>query len=112
MSDIQELAPATEGSSYPFAVALTDSTGAAMTPTSCSWTLIDKNGAVINSRLNVSMPPATSMPVVLLSADLQCIDSDFNIRILTIKAVYTSSYGSGLTLNKEYLIPIIPLAGA
>jgi hypothetical protein len=109
---IEELTAATEGSAYPFAVALTDSAGSALSPTTCTWTLLDQYGAVVNSRLNVAMTPATSMPVVLLSADLVCADSDYNARILTIKATYTSSYGVGLTLNKEYLIPVSPLQGA
>jgi hypothetical protein len=110
--DITELEAATEGSSYPVSVSMTDSAGSAMTPSSCTWSLYNQSGAVVNSRLNVTMTPSTAMTIVLLAADLDASDSDYNCRILTIKAVYTSTYGTGLTLNKEYKIPIIPVVGA
>jgi hypothetical protein len=106
------LADATENSTYIVTISCLDETGAAMTPTSCAWTLTDGSGNVVNSRSAVALTPATSMNIVLLTGDLEYSEPDSTGRYLTVSAVYTSTYGTGLALKQEYFIPILPLRGA
>ena len=106
------LTAATENSTYVVLIACLDEAGSAMTPTSCTWSLRNNAGSVVNSRTAVAMTPATSMPIVLLAADLEYTEVVSTGRYLTVEAVYTSTYGTGLPLKAEYFIPIVPLVGA
>lgn len=106
------LADATENSAYVASISLYDEAGAAMTPTSCTWSLRNNAGTIVNNRTSVAMTPATTMNIVLLAADLDYAEVVSTGRYLTVEAVYTSSYGVGLPLKAEYFIPIVPLVGA
>ena len=108
---------ARERSTYVITVAFKDEDGQDVVPTSAVWTLTDEDGTVINSRQDVAISPlAASVDVVLTGADL-AVDTGFagtaQERIFTVKAVYTSSLGSGLTLtgackfNVENLIAVV-----
>jgi hypothetical protein len=81
-----------------------DIDNAPITPKSVSWTLFDKQKNVINNRQNVSITPAQSVKIVLTGDDLKYTDGAH--RILQIKAVYDSNYGTDLTLIDEALITI------
>lgn len=106
------LSDATENSTYVIALTCYDEAGSAMTPTSCAWTLTDMAGNVVNSRSAVALTPSTSMKVVLLTGDLDYGEPNLVGRFLTVSAVYTSTYGTGLSLKDEFFIPIVPLRGA
>ena len=60
-----------ENGSHAFTVAITDSgnSDAAVTPDSATWSLYDKDGAIINTRTDVALTPAESMAIVTLTAD-------------------------------------------
>ena len=93
---------ATEESTYIVSSAFTDEDGNALVPTSITWTLTDMDGSVINSREDVAVAvPAATIYVVLSGDDLAVGATEANpVRIVTISAVYTSSYGVGLPLKK------------
>jgi hypothetical protein len=102
---------AVEGSTYIVTVSFADETGATMIPVSATWSLRDNNQAIVNSRSNVSMTPATSVSIVLSGADLDYEANSSTLRILTVQAVYDGSYGSNLPLVDEYTFNIRPIVG-
>lgn len=103
--------PAKEGSTYAVTIAFTDETGAAVTPSSATWTLTDQGGNVINSRLDVTISSlSTSVTIVLSGNDLALSNSD-NTRELLIEAVYTSDLGSNLPFKSAVRFTIDGLLG-
>jgi len=61
---------AREKSSYTVTVAFTDSAGAAATPSAVTWSLLDTDGAIVNSRDGVSATPGETVDIVLSGDDL------------------------------------------
>lgn len=95
---------AKEGSTFIVVATITDEDGAALVPSSMSWTLSDRAGTVINSRENVAIgAPASENDIVLQGDDLALLDSSSQRerRILSIKGTYNSAYGSGLPFQDE-----------
>ena len=90
-----------EKSTAVFTPSFTDENGAPTTPVTITWTLSDQNGQTINGRVNVSLTPGAS--ILLDGPDLAILSpTDQGLRILTIKATYNSSLGSGLPINQEF----------
>ena len=102
-----------EGSSKTFTATFTDEDDAELTPTSINWTWLDEDGAILNSRDQVSLTVASSVNITLGSADTALRGvGDLKTRRLTIQAEYNSTYGSGLPLTEEVInIVIVPLKG-
>lgn len=73
-----------------------DLSGTAVTPSTITWSLSDRDGNIINSREDESYTPsAENFNVVLEGDDLVLGDPDDNIRIVTINAVFTDpTYGA------------------
>lgn len=91
---------ANEKSTYIITASFTDDSGASVVPSSITWSLTDVNGTVINSREDVSVSiPAASIDIVLSGDDLALSDGNDVVRVLTIKAHYSSSMGANLPLN-------------
>lgn len=104
------LANVNERSAKIIVVPFTDETGAAVTPSSITWTLSDTLGTIINGREDVSITPASSVTIVLSGDDTALGDAYFGSqRKLTVKAVYDSDAGSDLELNHEETFSIIDL---
>ena len=103
------LGNAIEGSTYVVTAAFTDEDGDAVTPNTVTWTLTTTNGTVINSREDVSITPDTSVDIVLSGDDL-AVGSNGRYRILTVEAVYDSSYGTDLPLKARCAFEIENLA--
>ena len=98
-----------EESVLPLALVFKDEDGVVMSPTSVKWSLSEADGTIVNSRTDVTLsgPPYN---LVLSGADTALQGTDDNLeRRLTIRAVYTSTYGSGLKLNREIQFWIQPL---
>ena len=94
-------AAAREGSTFVITCAFKDETGAAVAPTTMTWTLTDTGGTVINSRTNVAISsPTATENIVLGGADLAVINGD-RILILTLEGTYTSTNGAGLALKEQ-----------
>ena len=93
---------AAEGSTYVIRLAYFDEDGVAETPTAVTWTLTDRVGTVINSRLDVIIAaPGTTNDVLLSGADLVLSTGSGPERVLLVEAIYTSSLGAGLPLKEE-----------
>jgi hypothetical protein len=90
---------ATDGGTYVITASFTDEAGDAVTPNTLTWSLYDRRGAVINSRLDETLVAAASVTIVLSGDDL--LHSDGAERYLIIEGDYDSSNGSGLPLRVE-----------
>jgi len=93
------LSNAIEESTYVVTVDFTNEDGDALEVKSVTWTLTDVSGNVINSRENEEATPGSSVNIVLSGDDLAIIPDVSNKRILTVDAVYDSSYGTDLPLK-------------
>ena len=104
------LSVAVEESTYIVTAAFTNEDGEPVIPESVSWTLTDTDGRVINSREDVSESAASTINIVLTGDDL-AISGSYT-RIVTVDAVYSSTYGLNLNLkaaavfNLEKLISV------
>lgn len=104
------LANAIEESTYAITISFTDETGAAVVPSSATWTLTDTQGTIVNSRSAVAISSLASSKTIVLSAnDLSLAGYFGNDRILTVEAIYTSSLGAGLPLKQEVRFTITDL---
>lgn len=95
---------ALEEATYIITFAPTDENGDAVTPNaaSCTWTLTDLAGNVVNSRSAVAITSATSMNVVLSGNDLAVGDSYYNDwRKVTLQGTYNSTLGNNLPIKEE-----------
>ena len=95
-----QLTAATEGSTYEIVVALTDETGAAITPSTLTWSLRDDIGTIVNSRDGVVATCSTSISIVLGADDLVYGENSTK-RFVTYEGTYSSSLGSGLPIVAE-----------
>lgn len=104
------LSNANEQSTYAITISFTDETGAAVVPSSATWTLTDTQGQVVNSRSAVAISALAASKTIVLSAnDLSLAGYFGRDRVLTIEAVYTSSLGAGLPLKSEVRFTITDL---
>jgi hypothetical protein len=94
-----------EKSTLPIEASFTDEDGAAVTPSSITWTLTDHNGNVINNREDVSATPGETV-TILLSGDDLAIGSNGRVRVLTVEALYNSTLGNDLPLKEEIYFSI------
>ena len=97
---ITTLSNAVELSTKVVPVSFQDEAGDAVTPNSITWTLTNDSGDIINSREDVSVPPAPSVNIVLSGGDL-AIGNNGRMRILTVLALYDSIYGTNLPLRSS-----------
>lgn len=102
---------AIEEGTYIITAAFTDEQSVAMIPTTITWSLMDLDGNIVNSRNKVSATAATSYDIVLSGNDLSIPVGDSGNRRLLVEATYTSSAGTGLPLKKEYAFQIEKLVG-
>lgn len=101
---------AVEESTYVVTVSFTNAAGTAVTPSSASWSLFDKDGDVVNSRSAVAISSLdTSVDIVLSGDDLQIAVG--KTRKLLVQAVYSSDEGSNLPLNDQMTFQIQDLVG-
>jgi hypothetical protein len=105
------LAQAVERSTYVITTTFTDESGAAVVPTSCTWSLRNNAGEIVNSRSSVATVIATAITIVLTADDLMYEPTVNTTRVLTIQATYSSDIGAGLPLVDEFVIPIRPIEG-
>lgn len=101
---------ACDKSTYKVTLAFKDAAGAAVIPTAITWTLMDVDGTVVNSRSAVAVSvPAASVDIVLSGEDLDYADGE--VRRLLVQATYTSTEGTGLPLKDEIVFSINDLVG-
>jgi len=93
---------AVEKSTYIVTAVFKDENGDLVIPLTVTWTLTDEDGTVINEREDAVETPASTVNIVLTGDDLQFISSESGgaTRVVTVKATYDSTYGSGLHLKK------------
>ena len=90
----------------------TDKIGTPFTPNAgLSWSLKEKNGVVVNDRINVPLTPAESVTIVLSGNDLALRGSPVR-RYVTVKGTYNGVFGNNLPLIDEVSFQIQNLVGA
>jgi hypothetical protein len=105
--------PAVERSTYVLQASFADETGAAAVPNAgLTWTLLKKDGSVVNGRQNVAITSAASITIVLHGADLALTAGESKTRKLYIQGTYNSSIGSNLEIKDELTFSIVNLTGA
>jgi hypothetical protein len=105
--------PAVERSTYIVTVTFLDSARNPTTPKLLEWTLVDEDGAVVNSRedVNVDTPKSTES-LVLSGADLALPDPVKPARHLLLHAQYDSvEYGNDLPCRQELKFKVANLFG-
>jgi hypothetical protein len=102
-----------EKSSGVFTIYFWDEDGAAVTPNTATWTLMDESGTIINSRSAVSLTPATSVDITVKGNDLafQTGESRTALRWLRIDATYDSGTESDLPLKDHVQFTIVEVKG-
>ena len=106
---------AIEGSTFIVTAAFTDEDGSAVAPDTLAWSLVDRNGTVINDRENVSVGGSPSLPsssedIVLFGDDLALADGyDEEERYLVLEGTYTSDAGTGLPLKDHLKFYVVNL---
>lgn len=98
-----------EESNYTILFTFKDEAGEAVTPNSINWWLSSLDGAIINSRANVSVDtPSASWYLTLSGDDLQILNKDADIekRYVTVKAFYDSDRGLNLPLTTAVIFGV------
>lgn len=92
-----------EESTIVFDCSFFDEDDVVMTPTEVKWSLSETDGTIINNRKDVVL--TAPFHLVLTGADTAMqAGIDSGERRLTFRCLYTSTYGTGLHLNKEYAL--------
>lgn len=76
-----------------------------------TWSLRDKDGAVINDRIAETLVPAVEVDIVLFGADLELRDNHPLKRFVIITGTYNGLAGSDLPLIDEASFQIQNLVG-
>ncbi len=84
----------------------TDEDGTAVIPETLTWTISKTDGTIVNARQDVAASAAETVKIVLSGDDLQIFPGDNLQRVLTLKATYNSTLGTGLPLNDEVYFSI------
>jgi hypothetical protein len=101
---------AQEEGTYVIDFAWLDENGAAVTPSTMTWTLVDENGDVVNSRQDVAISGlSTTNSIVLSGLDLAIPDTDMSYRLkryVRYAGTYVSTLGT-LPLTGEVWFNLI-----
>lgn len=76
-----------------------------------TWTLRDKDGVVVNARLNQSLTPGESVVIALIGDDLALAGNYPEKRYLTIEGTFDSELGVNLPLVDEVEFTVGDLVG-
>jgi len=91
-----------ERSSITFQSTFKDDDGVELVPKSIIWSLVDKDGNIINNREGVSITPASVVKVSLSNDDLALSEQGIpEYRYFTIVAVYDTATGTNLQLTDQ-----------
>ena len=103
---------AVEQSTFAIIASFTDETGAPVVPNAgLTWTLMKKDGTIVNSRSNVAITSASTVTIVLHGADLALTLGESKTRKLLLKGTFTSSLGSNLEIKEQVTFSIVDLVG-
>lgn len=106
---------ATEGSTFAIKADFIERTEGGDLPftpkTGLSWSLKDKDGKIINNKLDVVLVPAPSVDIVLSGNDLALLGNHPVRRYVTIRGTYDSVFGNDLPLIDEVSFQIKNLVG-
>ena len=106
---------AKEGSSFGIQIDFEDEEGTALAPTTLTWSLVDEDNAIVNSRQDVSITTPSSTEVIVLSGDdLIAVENEEGIHThlwLVIQGTYTSDLGIDLPFKDQVRFSVEPIKG-
>lgn len=106
---------AVEGSTYgikaDFIVKLPEGDTPVAPNAPLTWSLTDEDGAIVNSRDDIPLTPATSVYIVLSGNDLALPDNRPVERFVTVRGTFNSTLGNDLPLVDEVSFQITNLVG-
>lgn len=94
-----------------FRCIFTDEDGNLVSPVSINWDLTALDGKVIAYNQAVAVP-ASTVYIVVSGTNARILDGElrYGERLLTVKAIYNSTYGSNLPINKQIKFRVQNLA--
>ena len=95
-----------EESSFPLEIDFTDEERVAVIPNVIIWSLYDEDGAIVNSRENVNVPPVASIKILIEGDDLVLPDIEKPERRALIEWEYNSTFGTNIPKKVEYVFEI------
>ena len=102
--------PAYEESTYPILFEFEDEDGNVTSPSAMTWSLVDENNVIINSREDVAVSSPTSSETILLEGDDLALSGNYPVtRYIIAKITYASLLGAGLVTNRMAAFTIIPV---
>lgn len=99
---------AIERSTCVITVSFTDEDGSGVTPNEVSWTLMDLDGNIINTRESIDITPGSSVEIVLYGNDL-VVSGDVQRtakRVLLLEGTYDSDIGNDLPFRDQLVFAI------
>ena len=106
---------AKEGSSFGIKIDFEDEDGVALAPTTLTWSLVDSDNAIVNSKEDVSISTPTASEVIVLSGgDLVAVENEEGTHThlwLIIKGTYTSDLGTDLPFQDQVRFSVEPIKG-
>lgn len=101
---------AIEESTLVVTASFEDEEGSAVVPDSLKWSLVNRDGSVVNGRDNVEVTSLSSEVDIVLSGDDLAKDGPGEVeRWIVLQATYTSTLGSGLPLKDQAAFYIVDL---
>jgi len=92
---------AIEKSSFVIRCTVRDANQALVTPTSMVWTLSDTKGRIINEKEDVPVvDPSSVEDILLYGEDLALEQRNNRMRIFTMLATWSGSYGESIPVRK------------
>ena len=110
MSILIERQKVPERSTAAFEVSFFDEAGAAVVPTSITWSLYNRREVIMNDREDVVVTPTAATVTIITQGD-DHVYADGDMRRLVVDALYNSSNGTGLPLRSEIQYRLENLAG-
>jgi len=107
---------AVEGSTFIIRVEFFETTPSGKTPivpnSGLTWSLVDIEGNIINSRDNIPLdPPADTIDIALSGEDLASSGNHSLRRYLIVKGTYNGVFGNDLSIIDEVAFQISNLRG-
>jgi hypothetical protein len=101
-------ARARDRSTFVVEASFTDEEGTPVVPNAVTWTLLDRDRGVVNSRDGVIETPAASITIVLGAADVDHDDGE--LRRLVLDWTYNSDLGNDLPGREQLTFHIDDIA--
>lgn len=106
---------AKEGGTFVITASFEDENGNAVTPSTFTWSLVDSDNEIVNSREDIAVTGddlSSSVDIVLQGDDLPAVENTTYTHLwLVVKGTYTSDAGAGLPFQDQTRFSIEAIKG-